>query len=75
MPVCEGIFQIWPLGTELQDKTFNFEDNIGLLVLKIIILKNQEIFKKNFPPPTPREKENVQIEMYHKLTLQNISET
>ena len=29
-PVCEGIFQIWQLGTELWDKTFNFEDDIGL---------------------------------------------
>ena len=41
-PVCEGIFQIWPLGMELWDKTFNFEDNIGLLVLKTIILKKKQ---------------------------------
>ena len=38
-PVCEGISQIWPLGRELWDKIFNFEDNTGLLVLKMIILK------------------------------------
>ena len=36
-PVCEGIFQIWPVGMELPDKMFNFENNIGLLVLKMII--------------------------------------
>ena len=36
-PVCEGIFHIWMLGMELWNKTFNFEDNIGLLVLKIIV--------------------------------------
>ena len=33
-PACEWLLQIWPLGTELWDKTFNFEDNIGLLVPK-----------------------------------------
>ena len=29
-PVCEGIFQIWLLLIDLQDKTFNFED-FGIL--------------------------------------------
>ena len=28
-PVCEGIFQILPLGMELWDKMLNFNDNIG----------------------------------------------
>ena len=59
-PVCEGMFQISPLGIECWDKMFNFADIIGLLVLKIIILKNQTILKL-FPPPTKREKENVQL--------------
>ena len=42
MLVCEGIFQNWPLGIVLWDKTFNFEDNITLLVLK-----NKQFKKKN----------------------------
>ena len=42
-PVCEGISQIWPLGRELWDKIFNFEDNTGLLVLKMIILKKDPV--------------------------------
>ena len=42
-PVCEGISQIWPLGRELWDKIFNFEDNTGLLVLKMIILKKTPV--------------------------------
>ena len=33
---------------ELQDKTFNFEDDIGLLVLKMIALKKQSQFLKEF---------------------------
>ena len=32
---------------ELWDKTFNFEDNIGLLVLKIIALKNNPYLWRN----------------------------
>ena len=32
--------KIWMLGMELRDKRFHFEDNIGLLVLKMILLKN-----------------------------------
>ena len=40
-PVYKGIFQNWQLGTELRDKTFNFEDNIGLLGLKMIVWKKQ----------------------------------
>ena len=38
-PVCEGMFQIWPIGMKLWDKTFNFEDKIELLVLKMIVSK------------------------------------
>ena len=53
---------------------FNFEDNVGLLVLKIIVLKNQAILNI-FPPHTKREKENFQIDMCPKLILQNIIET
>ena len=46
--VCEGIIQIWQLGTELWDETFNFEDNIGFLVLKMIVWKNDPCLWMNF---------------------------
>ena len=69
--VCEGIFQIGSLGMELWDKTFSFKDNLGLLVLKIIVLKNQAILKI-FPTPHQKKKENIQFEMCHKLILQNM---
>ena len=45
-PVFEVIFQIWPFGMELWDKTFNFEDNLGLAVLKMIVLRKQPQFMK-----------------------------
>ena len=32
----------------LWDKSFNFEDNIALLVLKTIVLKEQLLFVKEF---------------------------
>ena len=38
-PIFEGIFQIGQFGMELWDKMFNFEGNIGLFVLKIVIFK------------------------------------
>ena len=43
------VFQFWTLRTELWDKMFNFEDKVGLLVLKIIVLKKkQPLFLKEF---------------------------
>ena len=39
-------FQIWPLGMELWDKMFNFEDDIKLLVFKMIVSKRMTAFCK-----------------------------
>ena len=47
-PVCVGISQIWPLGRELWDKIFNFEDNTGLLVLKNDHLEKRPLFVNEF---------------------------
>ena len=46
--VCEGIFQVWPFGTDLWDKTFNFEGNVGLLVLKMIVWKKTATICEEF---------------------------
>ena len=72
--MCEGIFQFCPLGMKLWEKMINFEDHIGLLVLKIIILKNQAILK-HFPPPHQKRKRKYTIDMGQKFILQNIIET
>ena len=42
-PICERIFQIWQPGMELWDKIFSCEVNIGMLVLKTIVLKKNPI--------------------------------
>ena len=46
-PVCEGMFQIWPLGTELWDKMLNFKDNIGLTYYQYNENSSQKMYNPN----------------------------